>query len=127
MVELVSDYYDQDLVQPKAIFHGFDFGLPEGDGAFGYIYNFLDYYFEEDGVQINARHYLDDVGKASVSNGDLQVLRTDFGIRVLMFLFMRYRDIDYPGPETYKALPNDLLETVGVRLTTHMQTTASDR
>lgn len=121
MVELVSDYYDQDLVQPRAIFHGFDFGLIKPDGSFGYSYNFLDYYFEESGIQINARHYLEDVGKASVTNGDLGVLGSDFGLRVLMFLILRYGNVEYQGEAGYEPLPDNLLEAVGERLTVHMQ------
>ena len=34
MVELVSDYYEQDLVKPTAIYHGFDFGDRRDDGSF---------------------------------------------------------------------------------------------
>lgn len=45
--------------QPKAIVHGFDYMLDEGGRIFEYKYNYLDYFWNIEGVQIRARHYLD--------------------------------------------------------------------
>jgi hypothetical protein len=117
MAKVLSDYYEQDLVTPSAIFHGFDFGDRRDDGNFGYRYNFLDYCFEENGVDISARHYLDDPGKVSVVDPDMRELASDFGNRVLMFLMLRFNNVE----AGFDPLPDDLFNAVRTRLTGHMQ------
>lgn len=78
MVDLVSDYYDQDIIRPAAIHHGLDYMLSDDGNGFEYHYNFIDYYFEEDGVTFSARHYLHRPGEISVNDSRLDDLKTDF-------------------------------------------------
>lgn len=117
MVEPVSSYYEQDLSTPSAIFHGYDFGDRRDDENFGYTYNFLDYYFEENDVAITARHYLDDPGNVSIVDPNLSDLATDFGQRVLVFLMLRFKDVQ----AGFDPLPDSLFKTAQARLAAHMQ------
>ena len=115
-----DSYYSQDAIRPSRICHGFDYGDPHDDGSLGYIYNFIDYFFEEDGVKLWARHYLDQPGEVSVNIMELEELNCGFARKILVFLAMRYKDIHYPADEGVGLLPEALRERVTAEVQAHM-------
>ncbi|MDC7682670.1 hypothetical protein PQU92_05245 [Asticcacaulis sp. BYS171W] len=108
-------YYEQDIIAPVSIHHGLDYGVPELDGSFGFLYNFIDYRFEADGQALTARHYLDQFGVVSLT--EEVELTSEFAQSVLVFLAMRFSEVLDAGQGK---LPEAITSELRSRLAAHM-------
>jgi hypothetical protein len=117
----ISDYYSQDVIRPVRIEHGFDFMLTSGGDAMEFMYNFLDYYFVEEGEQVTARHYLDEPHEISLQVTSREGLQTPFIQKVLVFLGMRYPSITWLADDGYTALPDAVEKDLADRIQAHVK------
>ena len=82
------------FIEPQRIEHLAEFGDRDGDGHFGYAYNFLDYSFAvpDAAEPLQARAYLDEIDLVFV-NAPNAVLHGPFYQDVLCYLRLRYARI----------------------------------
>jgi hypothetical protein len=76
---------------PRQIVHGCDY-LARENGDLEYYYNFLDYLWDVNGVEVRARHYLDEVGRVNVMMGLAELDRPELA-SMLTYLQRRFRTI----------------------------------
>lgn len=81
---------DPEPDQPKAIVHGFDYMLDKGGRVFEYKYNYLDYFWNIEGVKISARHYLERGTPEVTVDVPVAVLERPKYAGVLAYLQRRY-------------------------------------
>jgi hypothetical protein len=113
-----AELYVQDIIAPASVEHLYEYGIPDAAGHFGYIYNFLDYHFVENGRAVGARHYLHDPGSVSVYCDVGEV--DDLTMRVMVFLLMRYQNLQWLEQDGYKPVPEDIMAKVRHRMEQHM-------
>lgn len=112
--------YRQDVIAPRWVVHAFEYGdaAPGRPNQFGHVYNYLDYGFEEDGVELRARHYLDEPGRALVMAAPSD---DPFMQRVLVFLAMRYASVEWLEGGRYQRIVAPFMEHIRTIAAQHMR------
>jgi hypothetical protein len=112
--------YRQDVIAPCWLVHVFEYGdaEPGRPDNFGYAYNYLDYGFEENGVELRARHYLDEPGRALVM---AEPSDDPFMQRVLIFLAMRYASVEWLEGGRYRRVAAPFMEHIRTLAAQHMR------
>lgn len=121
-----DDAYSQDAITPSRVEHRVEFGdrinaTANGREAFGYWYDFLVYEFVEGRSRAEAVRYLDE---------DLVTLRilqpadqtSEFALRVLLFLTMRYDRVYVPAADGYAPIDAQLQSRVSEFWKRHLET-----
>jgi hypothetical protein len=112
--------YRQDVIAPRWLVHAFEYGdaAPGHPDQFGHVYNYLDYGFEEGGVELRARHYLDEPGRALVM---AEPSDDPFMQRVLVFLAMRYASVEWLEGGRYQRIVAPFMEHIRTIAAQHMR------
>lgn len=115
--------YQQDIIAPVAVHHRLEFGDPAPDrsGTFGYWYNYLDYEFEEGGVTLRARHYLDEPGAALLLS---DCADDPFTLKVLVFLSLRFGALKCLRDDGYHIVPRAIMDRVTEMRDAHLAAAA---
>jgi hypothetical protein len=118
--EPAAGAYRQDVIAPQWVVHGFEFGdvLADRPDEYGYVYNYIDYGFAEDGVELRARHYLDEPGRALVM---AEPSDDPFMQRVLIFLAMRYANVEWLERGRYGRVAAPFMEYIRSLAARHMR------
>lgn len=89
--------YVQDLIAPVRVEHRVEFGDRQGEGRdeseYGHYYNYLLYAFAKGAAVAEAVHYFDEE-KVTLRLLDPPDFSGTFALKVLVFLAMRYDQID---------------------------------
>ena len=119
-----DDAYAQDIITPTRVEHRVEFGDRSSAGsterhAFGYWYDFLVYEFVEGSSRAEAVRYLDedDVTLRVIHPGDLT---SEFAMRVLLFLTMRYEQVYVPTDDGYAPMDARLQSRVSELWARHL-------
>ena len=119
-----DDAYAQDPIVPFRVEHRHEFGdpQPEKGGGFGYEYDYIAYEFRDGPRGAQAVHYMDEPGTVTVRWIDPPELRSDFAMRILVFLSMRFDTVRVPSASGgYAPLAGHHLEDVRRRLEDHRE------
>lgn len=126
MDSFADDAYSQDIITPNRVEHRVEFGDRHGSAtsgrqAFGYWYDFLVYEFIEGPSRAEAVRYLDEdhVTLRVVQPADLT---SEFAMRVLLFLTMRYEQVYVPTADGHAPLDVRLQSRVSELWARHLST-----
>ncbi|MEB2846847.1 hypothetical protein GAO09_16975 [Rhizobiales bacterium RZME27] len=105
------------FASPVRIEHFCKFGDRGTDGAFGFSYNYLDYFFlDENGEEkYMARSYLDEIGTVSVKRS-MAELASPAMEAILCYLALRFSRILALGGEGYRELDGPIAASVEKRV-----------
>lgn len=105
MQSFANDAYSQDVIAPARVEHRFEYGDRQPDGAWGYVYNYLFYVFEESACRAEAVHYLDETDHATIRHLSGGADCHQFAVRVLAFLRARYDQVTLEASTFSSPLP----------------------
>lgn len=108
---------DQDEDLTPHIGHHVDLMASADGRSLEFFYNYLVYTFEDGEERIAAKCYLDTLEEGVNVNSRLTFPLSDFAVKVLAYLTLRFRTVSCLTDEGYAPLPDDAHRQVQVAVT----------